>query len=92
MEAVFWGCGHATVAEPGQTYQRHNGWYRRLNDFIVGFSFVCFGRCLIEPPPADVNGVCQKLVYVANAEAIVPASPISANIQPFDYFFNAKRA
>jgi hypothetical protein len=62
-----------------------------FNDFLIGLSFVCFRRCLIELPSSDVNGVRQKLMYVTNAEAIVPASPISTGIEPFDYFLNTER-
>ena len=91
MEAVLGVAGARLLLDPLENIGIDNGWDRGLNNFIVGFSFVCFRRCLIELPSSDVNGVRQQLVYVTNAETVVPASSISTSIQPFDYFFNTKR-
>jgi hypothetical protein len=76
---------------PFESIRVDNSWYRRLNYFILGFSFMCFRRSLIELPATDVDSVGQKLVDVTDPEAVVPASPISSSIQPFDYFFDAER-
>ena len=65
---------------------------RDRDDFLIGLALSSARRPNIELPLADIDGVCQDMVYRANSKGHATPGAIAITIEPFDDFLDAERA
>src|SRR5712671_2669671 len=70
----------------------HQAGNRDRDDFLIGLALTSARRPNIELPLADIDGVCQDMVYRANSKGHATPGAIAITIEPFDDFLDAECA